>query len=83
LIPQQELIFIDEAVENYDQLIADLISNDSTNRNFSIFVLDSEKNGIDQITEELKNYQDLDAVHIISHGTQGSVTLGNTQLRFK
>ena len=77
---RNELIFIDETVTDSDQLINDLLSKESDNRNFTVVVLDSEKNGIDQITEVLQNHQGLDAVHIISHGTQGSVTLGNTQL---
>ena len=77
---RNELVFIDETVTNSDQLINDLLSKDSDSRNFTVFVLDSEKNGIDQITEVLQNHQGLDAAHIISHGTQGSVTLGNIQL---
>ena len=77
---RNELIFIDEAVTDYDQLINDLTSGDSDSRNFTVFVLDNKKDGVDQITAELQNYQGLDAVHIISHGTQGTVTLGNTQL---
>ncbi len=77
---RNELVFIDETVTNSDQLINDLLSKDSDTRNFTVFILDSEKNGIDQITEVLQNHQGLDAVHIISHGTQGTLTLGNTQL---
>ncbi len=77
---RNELIFIDETVTDSDQLINDLISNESDTKNFTVIVLESEKNGIDQITEELLKYQRLDAVHIISHGTQGTVTLGSTQL---
>ena len=77
---RNELIFIDETVTDSDQLIKDLTSNESDTKNFTVIILDSEKNGIDQITEELLKYQGLDAVHIISHGTQGAVTLGNTEL---
>jgi len=41
-----------------------------------IHVLDSGEDGIGQITEILKSYERLDAVHILSHGSQGEMSLG-------
>jgi len=40
--------------------------------------VDSSKDGIDQITDVLQNHDEVDAVHIISHGDEGQVVLGNT-----
>ncbi len=77
---RRELVFIDSTIENHDQLLDDLISQGSESRIFSVFVLDGQTNGIDQITEELQNHDDIDALHIISHGSPGAVSLGNTQL---
>ncbi|MCF6202967.1 MAG: DUF4347 domain-containing protein [Methylococcaceae bacterium] len=77
---RHELVFVDAGVENYEQLIDDLNSQGNGSRIFSVFILDSGKNGIEQITNELQNYGDVDAIHILSHGTQGSVSLGNIQL---
>ncbi len=77
---RHELVFVDSGVENYEQLIDDLNSQGNGSRIFSVFILESGKNGIEQITEELQNYEDIDALHIISHGTPGVVLLGNTQL---
>ncbi|MCP4386790.1 MAG: DUF4347 domain-containing protein, partial [Gammaproteobacteria bacterium] len=38
------------------------------------------KDGIEQISAVLQDRDDLDAIHIISHGSDGSVELGNTSL---
>jgi Ca2+-binding RTX toxin-like protein len=43
-------------------------------------VLDRDKDGIEEISEYLSHRDDLDAIHIISHGSDGSVDLGNTSL---
>ena len=43
-----------------------------------IVVLDPHKDGIDQITQVLSQYQGVSAVYILSHGAQGLVTLGTT-----
>ncbi|MFT5094827.1 MAG: hypothetical protein ACI93T_003671, partial [Porticoccaceae bacterium] len=76
-----EVIFIDEAAEDFEQLIADLESQRDAGRAIDFFVLDSQQDGIDQIAETLQRYSNLDAVHIVSHGTSGAVKLGATWLR--
>ncbi|NQZ67229.1 MAG: DUF4347 domain-containing protein, partial [Lentisphaeria bacterium] len=43
-------------------------------------ILDSDRDGVQQIAEILANYSDLDAVHIFSHGESGTIYLGNTTL---
>ena len=43
-------------------------------------MLDSDSDGIDQISEYLANYSGIESVHIVSHGTDGEVRLGNTVL---
>ncbi len=45
-----------------------------------IVVLNPNKDGIDQITQVLSQYQDVAAVYILSHGSAGLVTLGTTDL---
>ena len=42
--------------------------------------VDDDQDGIDQISELLQQYDQLDAVHILSHGSQGAVKLGDTWL---
>ncbi|WP_445245971.1 DUF4347 domain-containing protein [Microcoleus sp. OTE_8_concoct_300] len=45
-----------------------------------IFILDRAGDGVEQITELLASYTDLDAVHIVSHGGPGNLQLGSIQL---
>ena len=45
-------------------------------------LLDAGKDGVAQITKTLANRQDVSAVHIVSHGADGSVQLGNSSLDF-
>ena len=48
--------------------------------NLDVVLLDSHEDGIEQITRTLEHYEQLDAIHFLSHGTDGSVKLGNTWL---
>jgi hypothetical protein len=75
-----EIVFVDTGVENYQALVDDLVNSADTNRNIEVVLLDSERDGIEQISETLQGLDDLDAVHIISHGDDGSINLGNTSL---
>ena len=65
-IPGGEIVFVDERVEGYEQLVEDLLAN-STN-DYRIVLLNDETSGIDQISSYLDGSQDYDAVHVISHG---------------
>ena len=76
-----EVVFIDDSAEDFEQLIADLHAQRDAGRAVDFFVLDSQQDGIDQIAETLQRYSNLDAVHIVSHGSTGAVKLGATWLR--
>ena len=43
-------------------------------------VLDPAQDGIQQMADALVGMSGLDAIHIISHGSSGQITLGTTQL---
>ena len=73
-------MFVDAGVDNYQQLVDDLRNNADSSRNIEVVVLDRDKDGIEEISEFLSHREDLDAIHIISHGSDGSVELGNTSL---
>ena len=80
---RQELVFIDTDVEDYQELFNDILAQDDSERNIEVILLDNQRDGIEQISEVLAGYQNLDAVHLISHGSDGSVDVGNTQLDFE
>ncbi|MEW8118199.1 MAG: Ig-like domain-containing protein [Candidatus Thiodiazotropha sp.] len=75
-----ELVIIDPATPDYQSLVDDLISQNGNGRSFEIVLLDTAGNGIEQINDILNAYQGLDAVHILSHGSDGGVQLGDAYL---
>ncbi len=80
LAVRSELVIVDAATPDYQQLLDDLTGDTSAGRQFEVLVIDSTINGIDALSQILAQHQDLDALHIISHGAPGSVQLGNTAL---
>ncbi|MES9914680.1 MAG: Ig-like domain-containing protein [Candidatus Thiodiazotropha sp. 4PDIV1] len=79
-VTSQELVIIDPTTPDYQSLVDDLISQNGNGRSFEIVLLDSAGNGIEQIDDILNAYQDLDAVHILSHGSDGGIQLGDAYL---
>ncbi|MGI4936693.1 MAG: DUF4347 domain-containing protein [Janthinobacterium lividum] len=77
---RHELIFIDGAVENALTLKTQLEAQHDSGRQFEVVMLDPTRDGITQISAVLNQRQDLDAVHIISHGSDGELQLGSTHL---
>ena len=76
---RRELVFVNEDVAEHEQLIADLQAGDD-NRNIEVVVLESDRNGIEQVSEILAERSDLAAVHFITHGADGEINLGNSWL---
>lgn len=77
---ERELVFVDITTKDSLRLVDDLVHNDDTSRDFEVIVLDQDRDGIDQITEELSRFKDIKAIHLVAHGEDGSVRLGNTLL---
>jgi hypothetical protein len=77
---RRELVFIDAAVDDHQTLVSDLLANSDESRNIEVVVLDGERDGVEQISEALNGYQGLDAVHIVSHGNDSGVQLGDAWL---
>ena len=68
------MVFIGSEVQDSQTLI-DNISGAS-----EIIVLNDEQDELVQISEHIKNYHQLDAVHIVSHGESGQLSFGNAIL---
>jgi Ca2+-binding RTX toxin-like protein len=68
------LVLVDSAVNDYGTLVNNLRTE------AEVVVLDPNQDGVDQITEVLANHQDIESLHILSHGDAGKVYLGSTQL---
>ncbi|MCX7397053.1 MAG: DUF4347 domain-containing protein, partial [Planctomycetales bacterium] len=77
-----ELVFLDESIDNLDQMKADLMSVNAADpsRRLEFIFLDSTKDGIAQITSALLQHDGVDGLHIVSHGGTAQVQLGSTWL---
>nr|WP_314706606.1 DUF4347 domain-containing protein [uncultured Comamonas sp.] len=70
---RQEVVFVDGQVANLAELLQGLPGTE-------VVVLDSNQDGLQQIADYLKNRSGIDAIHLLSHGADGTVELGNTWL---
>nr|WP_182312406.1 Ig-like domain-containing protein [Comamonas testosteroni] len=71
---RQEVVFVDNRVQDYQQLISGLKPGTE------VVVLDSSKDGLQQIADYLDGRSGIDVVHVLSHGDTGKVQLGNLWL---
>ncbi|KPK18190.1 MAG: hypothetical protein AMJ67_11060, partial [Betaproteobacteria bacterium SG8_41] len=70
-----ELVFVDSAVRNPAELLKG-ISPDA-----QVIFIEAGQDGIQRISEVLAGRENIQAVHIISHGADGAVKLGNLWLQ--
>jgi len=79
-LPPRELILVDAGVENSDQLLSDILDSKPDSL-LEVRVLDSNSNGVNQISAILADADgEYEAIHIISHGNDGEIQLGNSWL---
>lgn len=71
------LVLIDPTVQDYQQLIADLPTA------AEVVILDSQQDGVQQISQILVDRHDLDGIHLVTHGQPGALQLGTTRLDAK
>ena len=77
---RHELVILDSGVQNFAALRDQLLAQQDAGQDLELFVLDADRDGVAQIAEILARYDDLDAVHVLSHGTAQGLQLGNTWL---
>ena len=74
---RQELIFVDAATPDYADLVSS-INTDTPDTDYQIFVLQSDRDGIEQMNEILSGLQEVDAIHLVSHGNETGFQLGTS-----
>ncbi|MGB3265351.1 MAG: DUF4347 domain-containing protein, partial [Microcoleus sp.] len=70
----KNLLFVDARVEKYGSLASGATAGTE------VFILDSQRDGVEQITRILANCSDLESLQIISHGREAQVQLGSVAL---
>ncbi len=68
------LVVIDAQVEDAKKLFEGVVTGTKT------IVIDPTKDGVEQITEAIKENSNISEIQIISHGSPGCLQLGNNEL---
>ncbi len=69
-----EIVFIDAAVGGVQQFL------ESVPATAEVVLLEADRDGVEQIAQVLQDRTDLDAIHILSHGEQGKLFIGDDVL---
>ncbi|MBS0346675.1 MAG: DUF4347 domain-containing protein [Proteobacteria bacterium] len=72
--PIREVVIVDASVSDWKTLTAGI------NPNIPVILLPAGGNGLESIADALSSYDTLDAVHLVSHGGTGRLSLGDLQL---
>lgn len=78
-----EVLFVDAGVQDSQQLVSDLLAsrnNGATPTFMDVVVLDAASDGLNQIGQWLSQRSDIRAVHVISHGSDGVLQIGNSMI---
>ncbi|MEZ6095161.1 MAG: DUF4347 domain-containing protein [Pirellulaceae bacterium] len=73
-----EIVFVDGGIDDAAVLIDSL--NQQNGHSIAVFRIDSDSDGVEQISQVLDSYTGIEAIHIVSHGDTGVVQLGNGAL---
>ena len=71
---RQEIVFVDPTVPNYQELLSGI------DPDLEVIMLDGGQDGIQQMANALAGRTGIDAIHLISHGDQGQLSLGTGTL---
>ena len=81
-IQPRELVVVDIVTPDYQRLVDDILAQVGKEKQIEVVLLDELDDGISELGEVLVGYTDLDAVHLISHASDGAVSLGGDTLNF-
>ncbi len=71
---RKEIVFVDKSVEDYETLLSKI------SRDVEIVFIEEGEDGLQKMSDILKSRSDIDAIHLITHGTAGELQLGNVAL---
>ncbi|MDB9515025.1 DUF4347 domain-containing protein, partial [Kamptonema animale CS-326] len=72
--PTKDIVFIDSRVDDYQTLAA------GVKLGTKVFILDTMRDGIEQITRVLADYSLVDSLQIVAHGSEAKIELGSVEL---
>lgn len=72
--PRLEVVFVDTTVEDYQTLLT------GVNPDARVVLLDGSRDAVDQMLDALEGMGQVDALHIVSHGSEGVLQLGGATI---
>ena len=66
---RKNIVFIDSAVQDYEVII------NSFKENTEFYLINTTEDGFKKINETLKDRENIDALHLIGHGSAGELSL--------
>ncbi|MFM9266143.1 DUF4347 domain-containing protein [Tychonema sp. BBK16] len=72
--PKSDLVIVDSKVDNYQELVSGVKAG------FEVIAIDQVGNAIEQITEILNGRNNINSIHIVSHGQEAALKLGRAEL---
>ena len=75
----REVVIVDTALQNWQQLADAARRQPRDGRRVAVIVA-RERGGIRSIGDALARYRNLDAIHVLSHGSAGAIVLGGVVL---
>ncbi len=66
----EEIVFVDTTVEDYETLV------DGLDSDIEVVLLNGDGDEVTQMVDALADHSDIDAIYVISHGSESSVVLG-------
>ncbi|MEO0501352.1 MAG: DUF4347 domain-containing protein, partial [Pseudomonadota bacterium] len=69
-----EIAFVDSSVADVRQLVAGLSAD------VEVVLISADHDGLEQMRAVLDGRENIDAIHILAHGSDGYVTIGNSRL---
>ncbi|WP_153555201.1 tandem-95 repeat protein [Roseimaritima sediminicola] len=75
-----EVIFVDAGVEDADTLLENLRSDREEGTQWLVVRINGGEDGVETIGKTLGALSSVDAVHILSHGREGAIQLGDATL---
>ena len=67
----KEVVFIDAALPDYQTLVKGI------NPEASVYLITAGENGFTTMATVLDNHSEIEAIHVLGHGREGEITLGN------
>lgn len=75
-----EVIFVDAGVEDADVLLSGLRADGDVQTQWLVIEISADEDGVEKISNTLRQLSGVDAVHLLSHGDGQGIQLGNARL---